>query len=214
MRQPIGASRGLLLVAALGAVAGATNASLCLARVPEPVHDNPTFGWVLVPAGALHGAMLGLIPVAGALVASRWRAISRVLLVVPVGWLAGYLSWIPLHHWVLDEPWRRALLWPFQNASWLGAAWAPFAYFGIVSATYFALLGTWGLQRGRVAHAACGACAGVLGSLWFWSEFEPWYFAIIHGIIWGLFVGTGAYRAGEDAKSRCWKDQGESQWPS
>jgi hypothetical protein len=109
--------------------------------------------------------------------------------------LAGYLSWIPLARWAIDEPWGRSLLWPFQDESWLSVAWAPFAYFGGVSVIYFTLLSVLGHRRGWLLQTVCGVSAGVLGSAWFWSEFEPWYFATIHGTIWGLLVGAGVQRA-------------------
>jgi len=197
-----GAVKALFLVGWLGAAAGAANAWLCVSGIPEAVHDNPSFGWPLVPAGALHGAMLGLIPVAGFLVASQWRATVRFLVAIPVGWLAGYLSWIPLCRWALDETWGKSLLWPFLDEPGLGVAWAPFAYFGVASVLFFLCLCLWGSRQSWGAQAACGTCAGVLGSLWFWSEFQPWYFAAIHGTIWGVLAGTGVYRANAFLRSK------------
>jgi hypothetical protein len=40
-----------------------------------------------------------------------------------------------------------------------------------------------------------GISSGVLGSLWFWIVYGPWYFSLIHGIIWGSFVGFGLWIA-------------------
>jgi hypothetical protein len=182
----------IVVVSVLGAAAGAANAWLCLSRIPEPVHDNPSFGWLTVPAGALHGAMLAVIPVAAHFAVFGWRLVSRCALAIPVGWLAGYLSWIPLHRWVIDEPWRKSLLWPFEGDSGLGVAWSPFAYFGIVSGLYFLCLSIFARRRSWAVQVACATGAGVLGSLWFWSEFQPWYFAAIHGTIWGVLVGGAA----------------------
>jgi hypothetical protein len=36
----------------------------------------------------------------------------------------------------------------------------------------------------------------MLGSLWWWIEFQPWYFAAIHGSVWGLLVGWATSRLG------------------
>jgi hypothetical protein len=190
------------MVASLGAAGGAVNAWLCVSRIPEPVHDSPTFEWVTVPAGAVHGAILGLVPVLGVFMTSEWRLIYRFLLALPVGWLAGYLSWIPLDRWALDEPWRRSLLWPFEGKPGFDVAWTPFAYFGVVSALLFLSLCVCGSRRSGVIQAACGSGAGVLGSLWFWSEFQPWYFAAIHGTVWGLLVGWGVFLANQSSHAR------------
>jgi hypothetical protein len=194
--------KGLLTVACLGAVGGAVNALLCVSGVPEPVHDSPTFGWLTVPAGAAHGAILCVVAVLGVFMASEWRPIYRFLLAIPVGWVGGYLSWIPLDRWALDEPWRRSLLWPFQGNPGLDVTWTPFAYFGMVSALFFLFLSMWGSQRSCVIQAACGSGAGALGSLWFWFEFQPWYFAVIHGGVWGLLVGWGVFSANESHQAR------------
>ena len=195
-------SKALLLVTCLGAIGGAVNAWLCVARIPEPIHDSPGLGWLTVPAGAAHGALLGVLPVLGILVASGWRPIYRLLLVVPVGWLAGYVSWIPLDRWALDEPWEKSLLWPFQGEPWFGVTWTPFAYFGTVAALFFLCLCIWGSRQSRVTQAACASGAGVAGSLWFWLEFQPWYFAAIHGTVWGLLVGWGVFQTNRAGQGR------------
>ncbi len=187
----------LVLVALLGASAGAVNGWLCLAGIPEPVHDNPTFRWVIVPGGAIHGAVLVLIPVVAAATLAAWRLTFRVLMAPLVGWIAGYASWIPLHHWAIDETWLKSVVWPWsQGGGWTAAAWLPFPHFGLVAVIYFLALVVQGSRRGPVLTAAAVVCAGVLGSLWWWIEFEPWYFAAIHGTVWGLLVGWGTSKIG------------------
>ena len=202
VRQARRGLNGLLLVACLGATAGATNAWLCLSRIPEPVHHNPDFDWLLVPGGALHGAILAVIPVASVMVVAAWRPIWKFLLAIPMGWVTGYMSWIPLHRWALDEPWRKSLLWPFQADPGLAVAWVPFAYFGVVPVLLFLMLCVYGARRSWGVQAACATCAGVFGALWFWIEFQPWYFAVIHGTIWGLLVGAGVHRANRSIRPR------------
>jgi hypothetical protein len=134
--------------------------------------------------------------------ASKWRPIYRLLLVIPIGWVAGYLSWIPLDRWALDEPWGRSLLWPFQEEPWFGVTWTPFAYFGMVAALFFLCLCIWGRKPSRVTQVACASGAGVFGSLWFWFEFQPWYFAAIHGTLWGLLVGWGGFLANKAGEAK------------
>jgi hypothetical protein len=166
-----------------------------LAQVPEPVHDNPKFGWVVVPAGAIHGAVLVLIPVLVAAALAAWRLTFRVLMTPLVGWLAGYASWIPLHHWVVEETWLDSLSWPWgQSGGWTDAIWVPFPHFGLVAAIYFVAFVAPGLRGRRMPIMVAAVCAGVLGSLWWWIEFEPWYFAAIHGSVWGLLVGWATTR--------------------
>ena len=183
--------RKLAVVAILGAGAGAINAWLCLARIPVPVQDDPDFTWLVVPGGAVHGAIMAIVPLAAALTLVGWRVGYRVLVAPVVGWVAGYASWVPLHHWVFDKSWSKSLVWPLQIDGWLGVAWAPFPYFGAVGAIAYVSLTAGGLGRSRARTAVLIACAGVLGSLWWWLEFGPWYFAAIHGTIWGILVGWG-----------------------
>ena len=156
MRHASRRSEALLLVGCFGAIGGAVNAWLCVARIPEAVHDSPALGWLTVPAGAAHGAVLGVLPVLGISMASHWRPIYRLLLVIPIGWVTGYLSWIPLDRWALDEPWGRSLLWPFQGEPWFGVTWTPFAYFGMVAALFFLCLCIWGSKHGVINICASG----------------------------------------------------------
>ena len=183
--------RKLAVVAVLGAAGGGINAWLCLARIPVPVHDDPDFNWLVVPGGAVHGAIMAIVPLTAALTLSGWRVGYQVLVAPVVGWIAGYVSWILLHHWVFDKGWSASLVWPLQIDGWLGVAWAPFPYFGAVSAIAYVSLTAGGLGRSRARTAALMTFAGVLGSFWWWLEFGPWYFAAIHGTIWGVLVGWG-----------------------
>lgn len=181
----------VLFVALLGALGGAINAWLWLPHNQQ----NPImhFPWTMVPAGALHGAILALIPGLAALAIPTRQPVSRFLLAPPLGWVAGYLSWIPLDWCASDTPWSDVLLWPFRTSPALATAYAPFLLFGLVSVIYFLCLSFGGLQKGRVLHMACGACAGVGGSLWFWMDWGHEYNALIHGTIWGVLVGWGMH---------------------
>lgn len=181
------------MMALCGAVGGAVNAFLCFARIPVAVPDNPSFRWVVVPGGMLHGAVLALIPVLAA-VAMKCRPSWVKLVLAPVlAWVAGYLSWIPLSRWAADETWSRSLVWPFRHVSF-DTIWWPFCHFGLVSIIYFLCLSLGGVKRHMKWHVAYGVSAGVLGSLWWWTLWHRWYFALIHGAIWGILVGLAAYK--------------------
>jgi hypothetical protein len=189
--------RTLLVVALAGAVGGGINAWLCFVRIPVPVEDDPSFRWVIVPGGALHGAALAAIPLAVAMAVSRRPLWFRLLLLPVVGWTAGYVSWIPLHHWGLDETWGDSLRWAFDNEASFGSVGStPFRQFGLVAVIYFLALTLRGGRRSLAGYLTFGICAGVLGSLWWWIELGPWYFAPIHGTIWGTLVGIGMHVAG------------------
>lgn len=191
----------LVRVALFGAMGGAINAWLCLVRIPVAVEGNLDFKWAIVPGGALHGAVLAVVALAAALMTSARPPLFRLLLAAPLGWVAGYVSWIPLHRWAAGATWHNSLLWPRQDVGSWAFVWKAFAHFGLVSVIYFLGLSFGGLRPGRVRHVAYGVCAGVLGSLWWWVEFGPWYFALIHGSIWGLLVGLGAHAALESRSS-------------
>ena len=112
-----------------------------------------------------------------------------------------YLSFIPLDRWALDEPWSRSLTWAFQEG-WNQVLVAPFAYFGLVAVAYYLSLSMGGLRSTSLAsHLVQSCAAGVLGSLWWWTSWEPWYFSVLHGSIWGVLVGLGAWRGLADGKA-------------
>jgi hypothetical protein len=176
-----------------GAAGGAINAWLCYAQWPEPIKDA-TFRWHVVPAGAIHGAVLALCSVAAAMVLSRNHLGARLLAAPVIGWVSGYASWIPLNLSTFDEPLGQSLAWPFRQ-EWQRAAVGPFWYFGLVAAVhYLCLVSTSPAMRRRLSvQVTCAAAAGTLGSLWWWFAWERWYFSAIHGAIWGVCVGAAAW---------------------
>ncbi len=182
---------GTLIAIMAGGLGGLVNATLCYAKWPVPVYEDRAaeFLWHVIPAGLLHGLMLALVAVLAAMVASRLSIVGRWPLIPVVGWCAGYLSWIPLDISAFGHSLTQALLWPMET-SWR-AVWSPFAYFGIVSALLYSWLifrpGDSGIWREMLA----ASCAGILGSLWWWISWGPWYFSVIHGAIWGCLFGAG-----------------------
>lgn len=189
----------ITLVTLAGALGGAINAWLCYARVPVPVKDDPGFAWHLIPAGAVHGALLaGLAWSLGRTLAGK-RLGLKLAAAFPLAWLAGFLSWIPLNRSAFDEPWARSLTWPFHNTS--GAVLlAPLQYFGFVALLYLLAVSLCLVRDRRlVVHLALSAGAGTLGSLWWWIEMQPWYFSVIHGSVWGVLVGIASWtRVGDE----------------
>lgn len=180
-------------VAACGALGGATNAWLCYAEVPVAAAQNTTFGWHVIPAGAVHGSVLAFTAFGGArLLASRGLRL-RLLVAAPLAWVAGVASWIPLNRSAFDEPWLKSLTWPFHDG-WGTALLAPFQYFGFVAGLYYLSLVIRVTQgRSLAAHVLTAGASGTLGSLWWWIAMESWYFSPLHGTIWGAFVGAGAW---------------------
>lgn len=192
------ATRGItanLWVGLFGALGGATNAYLCYARLPVPVEGNPAFAWHVIPAGAVHGGALALGAFALAALLSQQPLRLRLAAAPLVGWMAGFVSWIPLNRSAFDEPWSKSATWPFHEG-WSGAILGPFMYFGLVTLLYYLCLVLFcGRARSLGAHVLYGGTAAFLGSLWWWSSMEPWYFSFLHGGIWGAFVGTGVWTA-------------------
>jgi hypothetical protein len=178
-----------------GALGGLFNAAHCWATL-----SHSEIHWHIIPAGAVHGALLALIAVlSSALVLERSLPVR--LLVLPfVAWIAGWLSFEALSlslGWgdMMFEVWTRP-----KNI--LG----PYGNFGLVVA--WAFLG-WAILRWLrsprlLVHLACAVSAGIWGSLWWWisMDTEHWYYSLIHGVVWGSLVGLGVWsirRQGQDS---------------
>ena len=77
-------ARALGLVGLLGGSGGAINASLCYANLPVPVgvrgwgNAPIEFIWSIIPAGALHGALLAMMAVGGAWLLRSARVAVRL----------------------------------------------------------------------------------------------------------------------------------------
>jgi hypothetical protein len=177
---------------AAGALGGAINACLCYFQWPVAASDYRGFRWYVIPAGALHGAVLAAVAVTAATLLRRRSAASRALTAVPLAWVAGALSFIPIYRSVFSEDWYRSVTWPFQGSA-LAAMLAPFQYFGVVAGLFYLYL-VFVRDRLPPGHISLGGpvLAGVLGSLWWWVSAEPWYLSLLHGSIWGAIVGVAA----------------------
>lgn len=184
------------LPALLGAAGGFLNALLLWLQVPEKIAD---FKWVILVCGALHGAALAACGIIGANLALRHPRL-RVPIWLVAGYIAGWISWVPAHHFLLEKPLVTALVWPFTLEKLSEAAWRPFQYFGLVGLLLAATLNLAppALRRSPLALRGIGIAVGILGSFWFWGMFEAHarmgYVAALHGTIWGLLVGAAVAR--------------------
>ncbi len=170
----------------LGGFAGALNAAHCWATLPDC-----KFSWHIVPAGAVHGALLALI---AALFSALFyeRTLAARLAVLPLmGWLAGCVSFGPLNlslgwHWDMYAFWKKP-----------GEAYWPFQAFGLVATAAFLGWAVFKLLRARrlLAQLLATIFAGMAGSLWWWLSMEShhWYYSLLHGTVWGSAVGLGVW---------------------
>lgn len=158
------------------------------------IKDDPEFHWHVIPAGAIHGAILAAMAFGVAEALRGKRVAVRLAAALPLAWVAGYASWIPLNRSVYDESWRKSWAWPFDQG-FGSALYGPLPYFGLVALVLYVCLSSWPRPSGLAGHLAAAVSAGILGSLWWWIGWETWYFSILHGALWGLLVGIGAWKA-------------------
>jgi hypothetical protein len=197
---------GELKVGLCGAGGGAINAWLCYTGLPVAIEEAPDFRWHVIPAGAIHGGLLAAVAfgVGQALWARSVR--TRMAAALPLAWMAGYVSWIPLNWSAFDRPWAESLNWPFESR-WSELPLGLLQQFGFVALFYYAAVAMRLVDERRLSlHVAGASAAGILGSLWWWTAMEVWYFSLLHGAIWGTCVGVGAWAvvvgAGPPAPSR------------
>ena len=185
--------RRLALITASGGAGGMVNAALCFAEWPVRVPESSAaFRWHAIPAGFAHGGLLALIAAAAVIGAPRrgWRRAITALL---VGWVAGYLSYVPLDLSVFTGSLTHAALWPVDSV-W-EALWRPYFQFGIVAALLYLWLALRRESSGVLSNVAASYGAGAVGSIWWWAAWGPWYFCLLHGAIWGVCVGCAIWRA-------------------
>ena len=183
--------RDYLQAVVLGGIGGAINASLCYLKIPTSVPNSEgVFKWHLIPAGACHGALLALVTLAMASLLYERRPLAQWLGLPIAGYLSGLASWLPLGV-SLNFGWS-----PYREWS-LKTLWWPYAYFGLVGVGYyFCLVLLKRLTDVRLfLHIGIGILSGILGSLWWWIGWKPWYFSAIQGSIWGTCVGFGLWRS-------------------
>ena len=197
---------GPLLVTLAGALGGAINAFLCYLDWPVPAATLPMggnvhFPFAIIPGGAVHGGALALTAFGTYALLTRASLWIRLAAAIPVGWVAGYLAWtavsVAINDFPISNP-HEVFFWPFGSHPVEFAE--PFQNFGLVALIYYLFLVLY-LHEGRSLRASvlCAIVAGSLGSLWFWST-ENWYFAIIHGPIWGALVGTAAWKTAPETR--------------
>ena len=183
--------RSLGLIGLLGGVGGAINAWLCYAKFPVPIGEDPALSWHAIPAGGVHGSLLALVCVGLPVLLENERLLIRLIGVPLVGWCAGFISWIPLNA-SLGFGWSH-----YVERGW-DILWWPFPYFGLVGVVYALLVllaEEFIANHRRIAYPIICSVSGVLGSLLWWMGWKPWWFAVLHGAIWGLLVGFGVWKS-------------------
>ena len=189
-------------VALAGGAGGAVNATLCYLKLPVPVQESAqaaTFDWHIIPAGFVHGALLALVAMA-AFQAAKGRSRALAWSATPVvAWLAGYVSWIPLAISISSDSLWRVLMWPVEEGRLSSTLLGPLQGFGgVAGLLYLSLLLAGRAAERRPIAIVLASLAGALGSLWWWNEWETWYFSLLHGGIWGCLVGLALAPRAED----------------
>src|SRR6266852_1044266 len=167
-----------------GGIAGLANATFCYLKWPVAVDTQFPFHWHIIPAGLIHGSALAALAVAAGRLGSKLTWSPRWSLALPVGWIAGYASWIPLDLSAFDAPLSGAVLWPIAGSDpWFIKAYSPVTCFGAVATLLYLWVAHSPKPQGPGKAILAASTAGVLGSLWFWIAFERWYFSLLHGVV-------------------------------
>jgi len=194
--RPLSSARQLLGVALAGGLGGLINATLCYADWPVSVTPaNASFHWHVIPAGFIQGSTLAALSVGAGILGRHLKWPLRWFVALPIGWIVGYLSWIPLDMSIFDERLSKAVRLIGDTDSWNDVFAGPIQLFGGV-ATILYLGVAYTPTRPRLGKALIvGTAAGVLGSLWFWIG-DQWYFSLLHGTVWGCLVGLALSKTG------------------
>lgn len=188
----------VIWVTGLGALGGAINAGPLYAGIAL-LYGQRDFEWSYIPAGACHGGLLALVAARCAVALRNRHVALRVAAAPCVGWLSGYLSFIPFYAVEWRHPPTGDLILMWVQWPWGGLAgppsYAPLRAFGTVGMLLYLwiVLGSFrasGLRR----QIAAAVVAGVVGSAWWWFSWEPWFLCMVHGPVWGVLVGLGLWR--------------------
>jgi hypothetical protein len=180
----------------LAGLGGAVNASLVLAGIPVSLENKYlVFEWHLIPAGFLHGAILALCAWLGTRISSK-NKIMQWAVCAAVGYLAGWLSGIPLTLSISDTPRLSMLWWPLDQTHTYEIFLTPYLHFGLVSSLYYFFLVILDFRSKKTLphFLVAAAVSGALGSLYWWLSLGPWYNCLIHGAIWGAGAGFGFWK--------------------
>lgn len=199
----------ILLPTLLGGIGGAINGLIHFLNQepPKPPSTSPDSflpfldfdlrcPWTIIPVGLLHGALLAAIAIL-AVNLTTGRRFARIAAPLFAGYIAGWISFIPVLALALRAWSWELLIWPVDDLAHHRYQFSdsPFEYFGLVTLILSAVL-LWTphiLRRSLPFLLGAGAISGILGSFWFWTKFDPLVYSFIHGTVWGLLVGFGLW---------------------
>lgn len=191
----------------LGAAGGTINGLLLWLKLPVGIpmgfpvgSDSVDFAPAVIPCGTFHGAALAAFAIIAANLCLRHPRLCLPIWLA-AGYLAGWISWAPWHFSEYGDL-LKALTWPFSDSHPAGghpagALIAPYWVFGLVALILAACMSVLPSFMRRSLWTTLGMTvpSGILGSLWYWAtaDVDPsrWFFAPIHGSIWGLLIGLG-----------------------
>jgi len=192
--RPLSTARQLLGVALAGGLGGLINATLCYVDWPVSV-TLASFRWHVIPAGFIRGSTLATLSVGAGILGRHLKWPLRWFVALPIGWIAGYLSWIPLDMSIFHE-WLSEAVRPIgDNDSWNDVVAGPIQLFGGVATLLYLGVAHTPTRPLRGKAVIVATTAGVLGSLWFWIG-DQWYFSLLHGAVWGCLVGLALSKSG------------------
>ena len=191
-----------MLPVLIGGLAGTLNALLCFVKFPASIPGaEDVLHWHILLAGFIHGAFLTVIALRAALFLMPKNLPVRLAGALGAGYIAGWISYLPLRISINSNQTLKevvsALWWPLSDGFSFDILWSPFMAFGAVTALYSLLHMRLVDRREATAsgHLRAAVLSGILGSLWWWNSFERPYFCLLHGAIWGIFVGRGVWKS-------------------
>jgi hypothetical protein len=196
----------------LAGLASGINAWWCFAGFPVRIMGEEKlffdwklfFEWQIIPMGAIHGAIISLLIIGSSIALFKKNKILTIIFTPFIGYITGFYSYAPLMWGIApSEKFEWSFFWNIfvidlnRSASFYDL-YAPYSIFGLVASIYYLFLCVFQLLNNKklLYQLIIGIASGILGSLWFWIEFsnaEFWYFSLLHGTIWGVFVGYGIW---------------------
>ena len=189
----------LITTTILAALASGINAWWCFAGFPVSINGN-SFKWQIIPMGAIHGAIIAFLTIGASILLYNRNKILFVIFTPFIGWIAGHYSFPPLLWGIYPSgsfSWENywGIFFNYERSFDITELYVPYMYFGLAASIYYLFICVFKqLYNEKLLYQLLmGIVSGVLGSLWFWITTEQWYFSLLHGTVWGAFVGYGIW---------------------